>query len=1029
MPPKNEATNTNSFVHTHCHSSKGSLLDGMCKIDTLLSRAKELNQPAIAITEHGSLYSAYDFYHSAIKTGIKPLLGIEAYLASRKMTNKEAQDRNRYHMLLLAENNTGWQNIVELSSLAFLEGYYYRPRIDADTLIKYSDGVIATSGCLASVFSQTYLQEGETAATKLLNLYSEIFRDRFYIELQEHSIPELTELNRFLIQYARKNNLPLLATNDVHYTYATDANIHDVLLCIQTKKKQSDENRLRFSDNSYYLKSYDEMAALFDDVPGALFNSLEIAERCNVELINTGFDLPKFEIPKPFASSFSYLKHLVYAGANVKYGELRFKYDQKLQKRIDYELNTIVNLGLVDYFLIIWDICQYAESQNIWWNVRGSGAGSVVNYCLNITNIEPLSNGLLFERFLNPNRVSLADVDLDIEDVRRNDVVNYLRQKWGDEHVAQIITFSVMKARSVLRDAARALDLPLKDADALAKAIPSIPGREITIADVMDSTSEYYNQEFVSLAANAKTKEIVQIAKELEGIERHHGLHAAGVVITDKPLTNYLPLARVENGLGGISRSTQWTMKTIDAMSLLKLDFLGLTTLSAMRECCELIEERHGVKYTQNNIPYDVGHKPLEPNKTPEKIFELLSTGNTVGVFQLESPGMSNLMVEMQPTRFSHIVAAVSLYRPGPKQFIPEYLSGMKGKESSSEYRLLEDILGDTYYSIIYQEQVMQLAQKVAGYDAAEADYIRKAIGKRDPELMATHQQKFIHGAITKGYTINFATKLWHDIEKFAAYSFNRSHASDYAKLSCQTAFLKANYPLEYMTAAINAETSKPDRMISYILEAKRMGIKILPPAINSSKLSFAIEGNAVRFGYNAVKYIGKQAELVVQNMPYTSIEDIFEKIGRRKLGKRALEALIFSGALDEFRDRSTLISEHTKLISVNLTKKEFEYLGLIVSQNFDDINVAPEEYAKFNGVITEIELRRTKFGTPMAYITVNNTIKCIMFGGKVSNFVAGDKVMVIGIQREDLFKIETLININKTEHTQSTKRTRITFS
>jgi DNA polymerase-3 subunit alpha len=701
-------TNHQPFAHLHVHSEY-SLLDGLSRIDELIARAVELNQPAIALTDHGAMYGTMPFYRAAKSAGVKPIIGIETYISMRTMQDKDPQlDKERFHMLLLAQNQTGYLNLLQIATAAQLEGYYYKPRIDRAFMAHHSDGLIATTGCMAAEIPRAIGAGKMKLAHELMGEYLDIFgKERLFIELQEHHIGELTDINRKLVEMAKHFGLEknFLATNDVHYTRAEDANPHEVLLCIQTGSTVA-APKLSFSDKEYYLKSHSEMAALFGDIPGALSNSLLIAEMCDVNLDHEGYHLPQFEVPEGYTAD-SYLSHLCDKGLAWRYGDDRANNDEALRARLEHELTVIGRMGFATYFLIVWDLCEWAvrsddwwamhgdpfpyssyqewKDNDIWWNVRGSGAGSVVAYTLGITSIDPLPNGLIFERFLNPGRVSMPDIDLDYPDDARHWMVAYTKRRYGAERVAQIITFGTLGARAAIRDVGRAMDMPLPEVDAIAKLVPAIPGKPVKIENVLDKDHEFYAAELEErYKGETAVKTLLDTARNLEGVARHASSHAAGVIISDRPLHEYVPLNRPtsgEEGLGGVDRVTQWPMEVVESIGLLKVDFLGLSTLTVMRRAARLIEERYGTVYTMDNIPYDVGQVGPDPTKNPEVLFDILGQGQVSGVFQVEGAGMKRLMMEMKPRRFDHIIAAISLYRPGPMENIPTYISRMHGKE------------------------------------------------------------------------------------------------------------------------------------------------------------------------------------------------------------------------------------------------------------------------------------------------------------------------------------------------------------
>jgi DNA polymerase-3 subunit alpha len=928
------------FVHLHVHSEY-SLLDGLSRIDHLTRRARELDMPAMALTDHGTMYGTIEFYRKCKRAGIKPILGVEGYVAARTMADRDPElDRSRYHLLLLAQNQHGYQNLLKIVSTAQLEGHYYRPRTDHQYLAAHSEGLIATTGCLAGEIPSAIKTGNLQKAHDLMGTYLDIFgRERFFIELQDHSIPELTEVNKVLFDMSERYQLPFLATNDVHYTTAAEAGPHDVLLCIQTGKTLRTSDRMRMSDQGFYLKSHHEMAQLFGDVPGALENSLRIAEMCDVDPEPEGYHLPVFNVPGGHTAH-SYLREKCEEGLAWRYGDQRASNDQSLRGRLDHELDTIHRMGFDAYFLIVWDLCEFARSADIWWNVRGSGAGSVVAYSLGITGIDPLANGLIFERFLNPGRVSMPDIDLDYPDDRRHEMIDYTIRKYGSDKVAQIITFGTMGARAAIRDVGRALDVSLAEVDILAKHVRAVPGKPTTIADALNPDHDFYSPELAQRYKDEEwVRELVDTAQSLEGVARHASTHAAGVIISDIPLVEYAPLHRPTSGEGeGIGVLTQWPMEIVESIGLLKVDFLGLSTLTVMRRAAELIETRHGTRYTMENIPYDVGHAGPDPEKDPARLFEMLGRGEVAGVFQVEGAGMRRLMMQMRPRRFDHIVAAISLYRPGPMDNIPEYLERMHGKkEVNYHHPDLQPILEETYGVLVYQEQIIRIAADLAGYAPGEADTIRKAVAKKKRALMDQHKAKFIAGAAANGYSEKIGQAIWNDIEFFARYGFNKAHAADYAVITCQTAFLKAHYPVEYMTALLSVERNNTDKVAQYLAETRRMGISVTPPEINSSELDFTVEEDAgrpiIRYGLGAIKNAGAAAiELILSERAeagsFAGLAELCERVDLRRVGKRALESMIKVGVFDSWGSRPQLLEALDRMLGYSGTIHDAAAVG-----------------------------------------------------------------------------------------------------
>lgn len=889
------------FVHLHVHSEY-SLLDGLGRVKDLVSRAAELNMPALALTDHGTMHAAIEFYREAKKRDIKPIVGIETYLTpvGRRMTDRQSGvDDKRFHQILLAQNALGYKNLLKLASTSQLEGFYYKPRIDREFLAEHAEGLIATSGCMVGEIPRLLNQGNTRLARERLGWWIDVFgRDRFFLELQEHGIPELTQVNRQLIQWAHEFDLKLIATNDVHYVKSEDAGPHDVLLCVQTGELVTQQDRMRMSDRSYYLKSYSEMMELFRERPDSLVNTLTIAEMCELDLDPIGYHLPPFDVPSGYDAE-SYLRHLVDEGLKRRYGDRAS--DPEIQARKEHELKIIHDMGFDTYFLIVWDLCEFARRRDIWWNVRGSGAGSLVAYATGITNLDPLANHLLFERFLNPGRVSMPDIDLDYPDDRREEMINYTVEKYGQENVAQIITFGTMGARASIRDVGRAMDVPLPEVDRIAKLIPG--GPKVKISNGLEQSQElrelYENVDYVH--------KLVDTAQRLEGIARHASTHAAGVIVADKPLVEYTPLHRPTKGHeGGVV--TQYTMEVLESIGLLKIDFLGLSTLTIMRKACELVGSRYGIHYDLSTIPIN-----------DEKAFELLARGDVTGIFQVESAGMRRVLTTMRPTKFEHIVATISLYRPGPMEYIDDYIDRMHGRKPVEyHHAALEPILAETYGIIVYQEQIMQIASQLSGYSPGDADLMRRAVGKKKKEELLKHREKFVNGAVERGIPKEAADKIFDDIEFFARYGFNKAHAADYAVITCQTAYLKAHYPVEYMTALLTVERHNTDKVGMLIGECRTMGTQVLPPDINKSDIYFAIEdsdeGPAIRFGLGAVKNVGEGAIEVIQQAraeggPYIDVDDLCRRVDLRQVNRRAMESLIKVGALRPLGERAQLLA------------------------------------------------------------------------------------------------------------------------
>ncbi len=908
------------FVHLHVHSEY-SLLDGLSRPKDLVKRAVAIDQPALALTDHGVMHGAIEFFRAAKTGGIKPIIGVEAYMTphGRPMDGRDPnKDRTRHHLLLLAQNMTGYKNLLKIASDAQLNGYYYKPRIDADYLAAHNEGLICTTGCMAAEIPFLLNDEKGPAnpekAMQRLEWYLDVFgRDRFFIELQEHSIPSLTKINKTLFEWAKKYRLELVVTNDVHYAEPEHAVAQDTLLCVQTGSLVTDKKRMRMSDHSYYLKTEAEMREAFRplvDLPNSAFtNTRKIAEMCNVDLEDKSYHLPNLpiEVMPPEHNYKTFLRELTDAGLERLYGE--HAQTAEIQDRKNHELGIIAQMNFDVYFLIVWDLCEYARNHNIWWNVRGSGAGSIVAYALGITKIDPMKNHLIFERFLNPGRVSMPDFDLDYPDDQREDMIRYTIERYGEDHVAQIVAFGRMKARAAVRDVGRAQDIPLPEVDKIAKLIPAVPGKPVTIDKVLEKDNEFHSPELLQRYKNEPmVKTLIDAARQLEGVARHSSVHAAAVIVTDKPVMDYVPLMRPYGSV--VTKSvTQFEFPICESIGLLKVDFLGLSTLTIMRRAAELIKERHGIEYTLENIPIE------DP-----KAFELFASGDLTGIFQVEGAGMRRLMKEMKPTKFDHIIAAISLYRPGPMENIPSYIRRMHGEEAVKYHHPdLEPILGDTFGIIVYQEQIIRIASVLAGYEPGEADMIRKAVAKKKADLMEKHRIQFSEGARNKGYSQEVIDAIWGDIEFFARYGFNKAHAADYAAITCQTAYLKSHYPIEYMTALLTVEQGNTDKIGILMEESRAIGIDILPPHINYSKHDFVIEETDdgkvnIRYGLGAIKNVGDgpiEAIITARNEGgiFSNVDDFCSRTDLRKVGKRALESLIKVGALSGFAKREVLLA------------------------------------------------------------------------------------------------------------------------
>ena len=898
------------FVHLHAHSDF-SLLDGLSKVQDLAQAAARMGMPALALTDHGVMFGTLQYYHAAKKVGVKPIIGCEMYISPRRMDQRNVRlDAKPYHLILLAEDQTGYHNLMQIATAAQLEGFYYKPRVDRRFLAEHAQGLIALSACGSGEVPRR-LQDGRPErAREAANWYREVFGPQgFFLELQEHAIPEMGPVNRAMVDLGRETGIPLVATNDAHYVRREQANAHEVLLCIQTGRTMNDPSRMRMNNDSYYLRSSAEMAELFGHVPEALRNTMVIAERCNVDLDPSGFHLPELDVPAGHTAH-SYLRHLTEKGLRRVYGDAFSS--ERVRTRMDYELGIIHGMGFDVYFLIVWDLCQFAREQDIWWNVRGSAAGSIVAYGLEITNLDPLSHDLLFERFLNPGRVTMPDIDLDYPDDRREEMIQYTVKKYGADNVAQIITFGTLGAKAAIRDVGRALDIPLPEVDQVARLVPGGPGVRLddALGQVAELRQRYEGIDYI--------RTLIDTAREVEGVSRHASTHAAGVVVTDKPLVEYTPLHRPTRGADEGLPVTQYTMDVLEDTGLLKVDFLGLSTLTIMRKAVDLIQARHGKTYTQYSIPLD------DP-----RTYQLLSGGNVTGIFQVESGGMRRVLTSMRPTKFEHIVAVLALYRPGPMEFIDDYIAGMHGRrEPTYVHPTLEPILGETYGICVYQEQIIRILTDIAGYSPGDADLVRKAVGKKIREQLVRHRASFVQGAHeNSGLDEASANEIFDAFEYFARYGFNRAHSTDYAVITVQTAYLKAHYPVEYMTALLCVERGNTEKVGLLIAEARRLGIEILPPNVNHSGFDFTIEdgseASSIRYGLGAIKNVGEgPAETIIgardAGGPFQDIDDFCRRVDLHQVNRRALECLIKAGALSPFGNRSQLLAVVDRMLSIS---------------------------------------------------------------------------------------------------------------
>ena len=929
------------FVHLHVHT-EFSLLDGLSRIPQLVSHAQEMGMSALAITDHGTMYGVIDFYRACKNAGIKPIIGLEAYITGWGHSRFErSRDAGTHHLLLLAKNQTGYLNLLKIASAAQLEGFYNRPRIDHEFLEQHAEGLIATSGCLAAEIPRLVEIGQEEEARRRMGWFQDVFgRENFFLELQHHHIPELHALNRWLRENQGYVNSPFVATNDVHYVLEEDYDIHDTLLCIQTGKVKTEQNRLRFTSPTFHLRSSEEMWSLFGEVPESLTNTLRIAEMCEVDLDKKGYHLPKFPVPEGYTPQ-TYLRYLCERGLEWRYGERAT--EPAIRQRLEHELGIIHKMGFDTYFLIVWDLCEFARHRDIWWNVRGSGAGSLTAYALGITNLDPLDNDLIFERFLNPGRVSMPDIDLDYPEDRRAEMIQYCAHKYGEDKVAAIITFGTMGSKAAIRDVGRALDYPLPEVDRIARLIPST-GKPIKFEDALGDDPEKAIPELKeAYEQNPMARKLIDTAKKLEGITRHASTHAAGVIVADKPLVEYIPLHRPTKGSdedAPVKVVTQFPMATCEeAIGLLKVDFLGLSTLTIMRRACELIEANHGVYYDLSNIPYQPDPDDPEKTRMVEEMFAMIGRGETVGIFQLESQGMRRMLTDMRPTRFEHIVAAVALYRPGPMENIPSYNRRLRGEEPITyKHPKLKPILEETYGIIVYQEQIMRIGAELFGYSLAEADLMRRAVSKKKKKALLKHRQIFLERGPEHGVDEKTAAEIFDDIEYFARYGFNKSHAADYAVLTCQTAFLKCHYPHEYMAALMSVHHDDSAKVSLFAADCHRMGIRVLPPTVNDSELDFSIEQlpdgeRAIRFGLGAVKNVGETPLVHILEQrekggPFRDLDDFCRRVDARIVNKRAMESLIKVGALDEFGERPKLLAAVDRIVNFSAAHHKAQDVG-----------------------------------------------------------------------------------------------------
>lgn len=913
-----------AFTHLHVHT-EFSLLDGSNKIKEYVARVKELGMNSAAITDHGVMFGVIDFYKAAKAAGINPILGCEVYVAPNSRFDREAahgEDRY-YHLVLLAENNEGYQNLMKIVSKGFVDGYYYKPRVDMEVLQQYHSGIIALSACLAGEV-QRYLVKGlYDEAKKVAKKYENCFgKGNFFLELQDHGIPEQQMVNPQLVRMSQETGIELVATNDVHYTYAEDAEAHDILLCIQTGKKLSDENRMRYEGGQYYVKSEEEMRKLFSFASQAIDNTQKIADRCHVEIEFGVTKLPHFEVPEGY-DSWTYLNKLCHEGLVKRYPDRH----EELLPKLDYELNVIRKMGYVDYFLIVWDFINYARTHGIPVGPgRGSAAGSLVSYTTGITNIDPIKYNLLFERFLNPERVTMPDIDIDFCYERRSEVIDYVVKKYGKDCVSQIVTFGTLAAKGVIRDVGRVMDLPYSFCDTIAKMIPN--ELNITIEKALQMNPELRGM----YESDENVRTLIDMSKRLEGLPRHTSMHAAGVVISQKAMDEYVPLSRASDG----TITTQFIMTTIEELGLLKMDFLGLRTLTVIKDAADLVYKNHGIKIDVNHIDYNDHTDPdaVLIDYNDKKVLDYIGTGRTEGVFQLESAGMKNFMKELKPQSLEDIIAGIALYRPGPMDFIPKYLEGKNNRDSVTyDCPQLIPILEPTYGCIVYQEQVMQIVRDLAGYSLGRSDLLRRAMSKKKQAVMEKERQSFVYGnreegvkgCIKNGISEEIANKIYDEMIDFAKYAFNKSHAAAYGVVAYQTAYLKYYYAAEFMAAMLTSVMDISTKVAEYVYSCRSMGIEILPPDINEGESGFSAKGNSIRYGLTAIKNVGKNiidgiVEEREKHGKYTDLEDFITRTANLGVNKRAIENFIKAGAFD----------------SLNATRKQ---MMMVYIQILDGVN------------------------------------------------------------------------------------------
>jgi len=983
------------FTHLHVHTEY-SLLDGMCRIHQLVSRAREMGMDSLAITDHGVMHGVIEFYEAAREAGIKPIIGCEVYVAEDSRLRRSARDKNNYHLVLLAKNQTGYLNLIQLTSRAHLEGFYYKPRLDKELLEQYHEGLIAMSACIAGEVPQLILGGNLDEAKQAALWYKQTFGD-FYMEIQRHPILELEKVNQALIAMSNELDIPLVATNDVHYINKEDAVAHDLLLCIGTNSSVNDEKRLKMAGDFFYLKSPQEMAELYRDLPQALENTEHIAEQCNLKLDFGRLHLPEIDLPEGKTAD-QFLADLCYQNLHHYYPQPT----PEIEQRLEYELEVIRETQFANYFLVVWDIISFVKKQNILFGIRGSAAASIVLHCLGITQVDPIENTLVFERFLNIERKELPDIDLDFQDDRRDEVIAYVSQKYGQDHVALIITFGTLGAKAAIRDVGRALGMAYSDVDRVAKLVPNALG--ITLERALNESSELKN----IYHEDAIIRNLVDSARKVEGIARHASTHAAGVVISREPLTRYVPLQRGSKVDSQEAVMTQFSMGDIARIGLLKMDFLGLANLTILGKAKDIIYQSHGTEIDLQKIPMD-----------DAKTFDLLASGETTGVFQLEGAGMRRYIKDLKPTVFSDIAAMVALYRPGPMEHIPTFIDAKHGRKPIQyPHTTLKDILKETYGVIVYQDQVLFIVREFAGYSLGQADIFRKAMGKKIARVMQKEKHNFVAGAREKGFSDSVAAEVFALIEPFAGYAFNKAHSVSYALIAYQTAYLKANYPAEYITAFLIINAGQSEKIASAVAECRRLGIKVLPPDVNHSQVTFSIERDgdgvpAIRFGLTAIKNVGSGAvePIVVERDSggeFKTIEDLCQRCDLRGVNKRVMESLIKAGAMDSLGEqRGTLLDNINRILS--LAQREhrlresgqttmFDLWGEVTPVPMPGLDMSPTDVSVKEKLVWEKELMGVYLSEHPFSSVANRVGSETTLCGQVDAEMAGQSVVVAGM-------------------------------